>query len=68
MTEQLGASLNSTEFSIVSLHRSCANLSKNESPKTGYKPHYRAFDPQQEEVLRVLDEMLISIMAFKLEM
>jgi hypothetical protein len=40
------------EIFHVSLHTSCAELSKNESPKTGYRPHNRAFDSQQEEVLK----------------
>jgi hypothetical protein len=36
----------------ASLHRFCVKLRKNENPQTGYRPHNRVFNSQQEGTRR----------------
>jgi hypothetical protein len=52
----------------VSLHRFCVKLRKNENPKKVYKPCNRAFDSEQEEVLRDYVKRAADLyLAFQLE-
>jgi hypothetical protein len=37
---------------IVSLHKFCVKLSKNENAQTGYRSHNRIFDSQKGKILR----------------